>query len=805
MMVRASRFGTFLGLAISTAGIVAACGGGKVTTGTTSGGTGAVAPGTGGSGGVESGGTGGTGGSSLSFVGSSVTGTGSGTGGAIAGLDVEPTPLQTITVTAGQTTPTVKYTATYNGLPISAGWGLDKGNVGSIPAGPSSSAVFAPTGTTGGLVTISAGLNGKTVSRQVLVKLTSSQNGPTQAESGQVPTTVGQLTAGGGVGGVGGEGLGGPVTDVPTITALGAPTSNGSAQGLTFLYPYDKTVWPRGLPAPLVMWTWMPGDADAIQITLKTTTGSFSYTGTFSKPAILTTTKGNFIRMPIPQDVWDMATNTAGGTGDQLTLGLTVAKAGVAYGPITQTWTIAEARLDGTIYYQSYGTQLAQNFSGAVGGNGLFGGAVLSIHVGDTAPKLAAGKDSNPPDVSGCRVCHSVAASGARLVVQHGESYGISSAYDLAPTGNTEHVMTHDAAFPAVYPDGTLALTSGGLLLPLPTDATPIPTTGLTTAVTTMGNPAFSPDGTMIAFIPLASPMSLTLGQTLYVMSFAKATSTFSGLTLVAQDTAPARPGWPAFFPDSKSVVYESQTQASLCDGAGSVVTRSGARAQIYWTNFAGSTSPTRLDQLNGTGYLPKLAAPSSVTCNDDCGSPPNQMGAGVPTTTSNDDHSDDVNVNYEPTVNPAVSGGYAWVVFTSRRMYGSVATIGSFCSDPRGVNLVTNITPKKLWVAAVDLSQAPGVDGSHPAFYLPAQELLAGNARGFWTLDPCQADGTSCTSGDQCCNGYCEAGDGGLICSNTPPNSTCSALGDKCTSAASCCDSTNACINGFCSQSSPQ
>ena len=33
----------------------------------------------------------------------------------------------------------------------------------------------------------------------------------------------------------------------------------------------------------------------------------------------------------------------------------------------------------------------------------------------------------------------------------------------------------------------------------------------------------------------------------------------------------------------------------------------------------------------------------------------------------------------------------------------------------------------------------------SHPAFYLPAQELLAGNARGFWTVDPCHADGTSC------------------------------------------------------------
>ena len=42
------------------------------------------------------------------------------------------------------------------------------------------------------------------------------------------------------------------------------------------------------------------------------------------------TTMGPFIRMPIPQDVWTMATNTAGGPTmngmpDQLTLSLTVA------------------------------------------------------------------------------------------------------------------------------------------------------------------------------------------------------------------------------------------------------------------------------------------------------------------------------------------------------------------------------------------------------------------------------------------------------------------------------------------------
>jgi hypothetical protein len=349
-----------------------------------------------------------------------------------------------------------------------------------------------------------------------------------------------------------------------------------------------------------------------------------------------------------------------------------------------------------------------------------------------------------------------------------------------------------------------MALTAGGLLLPIPTDTTPIATTGLTTAVTNLGQPAFSPDGKMIVFNPLGGPAPLKLQQSLYVMSFAKATSAFSGLTLVADDSAqPAttRPGWPAFFPDSKSVVYHRQSGASGCDG-NALVTRSGSRAQIYWTDLTGPGSVTALDQLNGKGYLPKLAAASAVACSDACGKVTSPAVG-----TLNADHSDDVNVNFEPTVAPVAEGGYAWVVFTSRRMYGSVATIGSFCSDPRGVDLVTNITPKKLWVAAIDLNQAPGTDASHPAFYLPAQELLAGNARGFWTLDPCKMDGASCMSGDQCCNGYCEPNGpmGALVCSSTPPMNTCSATGDKCTTAADCCDPTEICLGGFCSIKSPQ
>ena len=51
----------------------------------------------------------------------------------------------------------------------------------------------------------------------------------------------------------------------------------------------------------------------------------------------------------------------------------------------------------------------------------------------------------------------------------------------------------------------------------------------------------------------------------------------------------------------------------------------------------------------------------------------------------------------------------------------------------------------------AIDLNAKPGTDPSHPAFYLPAQEIIAGNARGFWAVDPCHKDGQSCNTGDEC------------------------------------------------------
>ena len=143
-----------------------------------------------------------------------------------------------------------------------------------------------------------------------------------------------------------------------------------------------------------------------------------------------------------------------------------------------------------------------------------------------------------------------------------------------------------------------------------------------------------------------------------------------------------------------------------------------------------------------------------------------------------------DEHLSFYPTVSPVATAGYFWVFFTSRRNYGNTLV------DPKD-----GPASKKLWVAAVDIDAPPGTDPSHPAFYLPGQELESGNIRAFATLSPCKANGASCVSGIDCCGGACNGGTCG-----TPEG--CSVAEEKCTTSADCCSGQAlACINGFCSQ----
>jgi len=162
-----------------------------------------------------------------------------------------------------------------------------------------------------------------------------------------------------------------------------------------------------------------------------------------------------------------------------------------------------------------------------------------------------------------------------------------------------------------------------------------------------------------------------------------------------------------------------------------------------------------------------------------------------------------DANLSFAPTVLPEAVGGYFWVVFTSHRSYGNaLASQADLPQDPlKGTPDVDALG--KLWVAAIDINATAGKDPSHPAFYLDGQELKADNLRGFWVLSPCQANATSCTSGDECCGGFCRPVNGGpTVCTDT--GGGCSNLFESCTTASDCCSGAALCINGKCAVPPP-
>lgn len=652
---------------------------------------------------------------------------------------------------------------------IDVQWRVDRRELGTIDA---KTGVFTPSGAAGSVkITARAGSLTTVLSLELVVKL---------AQEGD-PDADGMPAGAGGLGGVGGEGGGSAITAMPLRAALDAAGSDDAE--LKWLYPYDETVWPRGLPAPLLQWQHGAHAPVAVKLHISVAP---SFTADIYLGAPKALAAGTAIdRLPIPQAIWRNALQS----GDTMKVSLTVAADDGAGGYATykatqeQTWHVAPTTLKGTVYYNSYGTKLAENYGGARGGNGRFGGATLAIQRDSFDPTLVAGSTSQ--DDSGCRVCHTVSANGGLLMVQQ-PNYTSTSAYDLRNMNQeTKLPASNDAKFgwAGLSPDGTLAIGSSGppgagtqgpsslakTELYKTSDGTVLTSNGLGTFVTQAAMPMFSPDMSKLVFNLYAGAGNAEIKadtRSLVVMDVKKVDDTtydFSNPKAVFTATGSNQlPGWGFFLPDLSGVVF----QLELAPGSGNehFGTRSGARGELWWTDLGGHSHA--LDRANGKGVLPVAG-----------------MGHDVDTT-----------LQYEPTVAPIVAGGYAWVVFTSRRLYGNVATRNPFESDPRGADLTPGNsqgpTTKKLWVTAISIPAKADSDPSHPAFYLPAQELYAGNSRGFWVLDACKEDNASCTAGDECCGGFCridpEFGKG--VCSDVPPN-TCSQEFDKCNVMSDCCD----------------
>ncbi len=245
--------------------------------------------------------TGGTGDSGAGGVGILPTGAGGTSPIALSGM-ITSSVGNPIVVTGSPTM--VTFPLTNSGVPASSvTWSVDNPSIGTIDA----NGVLHLGGTVGGVIVVTASSGGRNISITVTVNVDIVQTGTVSPG------------------------------DQTTLRTGGA----GDAT-FRWLYPYDQTVFPRGLTAPVLQF----GGTAATATYLKITTAHFSYQGYAASTA-------SPLQVTIPPNIWTGVTLTAGAT-DAVQLSVSKLSGGQASGPATESWRVAQDSLKGVIYYSTY-------------------------------------------------------------------------------------------------------------------------------------------------------------------------------------------------------------------------------------------------------------------------------------------------------------------------------------------------------------------------------------------------------------------------------------------------------------------
>jgi hypothetical protein len=531
---------------------------------------------------------------------------------------------------------------------------------------------------------------------------------------------------------------------------------------IQWAYPYDQTVFPRGTNAPQLMWN-NGGATDVYYVRVSSPTYELESFASAAPPSSYSFT----------QPLWQAFTNSTIGAAQ-----LTVARFSNNMATVVtqESWTIGSGSMSGTIYYWAINQ-----------------GAVVRIKPGASVPDTFLSSTILPTPDGGtqpitCPSCHSISADGTTLAMSTGP-WGSSTSdvwstlYNLtaSTTSFNAYEMVNNPpsqfALAGLTPDGKVLVENWAqvrgspagqtdspvdLSNPAPSDSQ-LPLLSGTNLETLVGTghhaffPVFSPDNQLFAYVDSTS-------LNLIALTWNAATKTFSApMTLAAGAAVPGtKIAYPTLSPDHRWVVYQrGPDYGSLSPSY---------TGDLYAVDTQNPGAEIALGVLNGVGY-------------------PFAAGAAR-----------DADRDYEPTFAPVAAGGYFWIVFHSRRTYGNLLTGPAFTAEGSGT--------KQLWVAAIDI-MPKGTDPSHEPFWLPGQDPTTLNMRGYWSLPPCEPDGQPCSTGSDCCGGYCdETNDAGVPVCGKPTTQTCSNAGDHCTTTADCCNPQQSgltCINGACASPAPQ
>jgi hypothetical protein len=410
--------------------------------------------------------------------------------------------------------------------PISgATWSGSDPQVGSVAGG-----LFTASGSQGGTVTISASYGGKSATATLVVKLHLEEN------PGNVSGSV--------------------------QSALQGATTLDTQ--VTWAYPYDATVFPRGVGQAPLMWIGAAA-TDLYYVQLSSPT--------FELDTFTTAATGRYDFSAADwQDFVDSTTGAAE---------LKVSRwNGTAATLLTDLhWTVAPGSMRGTIYYWAINTA-----------------RVMRIQPGATAPD-----DFLGPTVI-CPSCHTVSANGQQLLMNEGTWPSETSFnYDLQASTNTYSgfsVTTGSSqwALPGVTPDGTVIVENFAPLRGsigvqtgafLAATGAQIPTTGLEGNQLYM--PAFSPDSKLLAYV---DGTTNDLHAYDWDQTSKKATNDRIIVTSAANSTYP-QIQFPTVSPDHQWIIY----------GRGTSLGSLGVPGNLYAASVANPGTEVPLNALNGTSY----------------------------------------------------------------------------------------------------------------------------------------------------------------------------------------------------------
>jgi hypothetical protein len=358
-----------------------------------------------------------------------------------------------------------------------------------------------------------------------------------------------------------------------------------------------------------------------------------------------------------------------------------------------------------------------------------------------------------------CVGCHSVSPSGRYMAGRLGGGENIGGIFDLTTdlTGNpppslfplrTSEPTSARWWFSSWSPDETRMIVSTdedrnrALAMLDPRTGETVTVSG--TLPTQATHPAWSPDGTAIAFTANINSWGGTNTEGDIAVMPVSAPDTVGLPSVVHAGRSPMN-GVPAGNADSYPTWTPDSARIAFAHGTGS---RSQDKdAALYLMKRDGSDL-TRLDRAVG-GPL--------------------------------------VGGNFQPHFSPFEGDGYFWMSFLSRREYGN-GEVGT-----RGKGGL-----QQIWVAAIKMNPAPGEDASEVAYRVPGQNVTTRNISAYWAPRACRQDGESCSVGSECCGGQClpDAG-GNLVCAPPPPEE-CRMDGQTCSQDSDCCDG-NVCIGNVC------